>query len=118
MLKTQFEKLEVYRISKVLADRIWYIVEQWSSFDKDTLGVQLLRSSDSIGENISKGLGIGNYDDAIKFAKDARASLFKTKHWVQKAYRHQLISEPQINELKILMEKLSPIINFYINPKA
>ena len=105
--RTQFEQLQVFQISEILADKIWEIVSQWESFEKDTIGKQLVRSSDSIGANIAEGTGRGSYGDNIRFAKIARASLFETKHWLRRAYRRKLLSESQTNELKSLIEELS-----------
>ena len=115
LARTQFEQLEVYKISEVLADMIWEIVVQWELFEKDTIGKQLVRSSDSIGANIAEGTGRGSFGDNKRFAKIARASLFETKHWLRRAYRRKLLSESQIDELKSLIEKLSPKISAYIN---
>ncbi len=69
--KTQFEQLEVYQISEVLADIIWEIVGQGEPFEKDTVGKQLVRSSDSIGANIAEGTGRGSFGDNKRFAKIA-----------------------------------------------
>ena len=113
--RTQFEQLEVYKISEVLSDKIWEIVGQWESFEKDTIGKQLVKSSDSIGANIAEGTGRGSFGDNKRFAKIARASLFETKHWLRRAYKRKLLSESQIDELKSLIEKLSPKISAYIN---
>ena len=115
LTRTNFEQLEVYQISEVLADIIWEIVVQWEPFEKDTVGKQLVRSSDSIGANIAEGTGRGSFGDNKRFAKIARASLFETKHWLRRAYRRKLLSESQTNELKSLIEKLSPKISAYIN---
>ena len=115
LTRTNFEQLEVYQISEILADKIWEIIGQWESFEKDTIGKQLVRSSDSIGANIAEGTGRGSFNDNIRFAKIARASLFETKHWLRRAYRRKLLSESQTDELKSLVEKLSPKISAYIN---
>ena len=53
LTRTNFEQLEVYQISEILTDKIWEIVGQWEPFEKDTVGKQLVRSSDSIGANIA-----------------------------------------------------------------
>ena len=75
----------------------------------------MVKSSDSIGANIAEGTGRGSFGDNKRFAKIARASLFETKHWLRRAYRRKLLSESQIDELKSLIEKLSPKISAYIN---
>jgi four helix bundle protein len=55
MERTNFEKLQVYKLSEKLADRIWRIVIRWDFFAKDTVGKQLIRAADSIGANFAEG---------------------------------------------------------------
>jgi len=114
MEKMQYEKLAVYQIAKILADRIWAIVREWGSFEQESLGNQLLNSSDSISANIAKATVKGRFKDNIRFAKMARSSLFETRHWLRKAFRREFITESQSNELLIIIEDLSPRINVFI----
>jgi hypothetical protein len=44
MKKTNFENLEIYQLSKKLADEIWKIVLTWSSLAQDTVGKQMIRT--------------------------------------------------------------------------
>ena len=67
LTRTNFEQLEVYQISEILADKMWEIVVQWELFEKDTIGKQLVRSSDSIGANIAEGTGRGSFNDNKDF---------------------------------------------------
>ena len=115
MQKTQFEDLRVYQLSDQLADRIWNIVIQWSVFGKETIGKQIVKSADSIGANIAEGSGRGSYADNKRFVKIARGSLFETKHWLQRAYKRDLLTNSQIKELKLLVDELSPKLSAYIN---
>ena len=50
MAKTNFESLRVYQLSEHLADQVWSIVLDWNVFARDTIGKQLVRSADSIGQ--------------------------------------------------------------------
>jgi four helix bundle protein len=56
-MSNRIEDLEVYNLSEAFGDRIWYLVAKWEYFAKDTLGKQIVRSSDSIGANIAEGFG-------------------------------------------------------------
>ena len=49
MEKTNFETLHIYRLSEVLADKIWRIVLNWSWFAKNTVGIQIVKAADSAG---------------------------------------------------------------------
>lgn len=51
------EKPEVYNLSEELSDEIWYIVDGWKIFLKDTIGKQIVRSADSISANVAEGYG-------------------------------------------------------------
>ena len=115
MKRTNFENLVVYQLSEKLTDMIWEIVAGWEYFAKDTVGKQIVRSSDSIGANIAEGTGRGSYADNKRFAKIARGSLFETKHWLRRAYKRKLLGENQITELKTVLDELSPKLSAYIN---
>lgn len=109
-----YEKLLVYKISKDLSDIIWKIVEKWSNFEKDTVGNSLMNTSDSISENIAKATVPGRFENNIRFAKKARSALFETRHWLKKASRQKYITEIEIDELLVLIEKLGPRISDFI----
>ena len=63
----KLEDLEVYNISMDLSDKIWFIVEQWDFFKKDTIGKQLVQAIDSVSSNISEGFGRNTYKDQRSF---------------------------------------------------
>jgi four helix bundle protein len=48
-----FQNLRVYQLSEKLANEIWFIVEKWDYFVKDTIGKPIVKSADSIGANIA-----------------------------------------------------------------
>lgn len=112
--KTSFEDLRVYQLSEQLADEIWQIVVGWDSFAKNTVGRQIVRSSDSIGANIAEGVGRWHYRDNGRFIKMARGSLYETKHWLRRAYRRKLINTEQTEKIKPIMEELFPKLNAYL----
>jgi four helix bundle protein len=113
-MKTNFETLEIYRLAEELADRIWFVVYTWSYLAQCTVGIQLVKSADSIGANIAEGSGRGSDKDYIRFLKIARGSLYETKHWLRRAYRRKLLKKPDIDELTILIRALIPKHNAYI----
>ncbi len=82
MARTQFERLEVYKLSEQLADEIWDIVVGWKLFPKMTAGRQLVKAADSIGANIAEGVGRGSFKDNRRFVKIGRGSLYEVKHWL------------------------------------
>jgi hypothetical protein len=42
MGRTNFEKLEVYRLAEQVADEVWDMVECWGNFQKMTSGSQIV----------------------------------------------------------------------------
>ena len=51
--KTNFEKLDVYKLSEQLSDIIWDIVIEWDYFAKDTVGKQLLPIIKELGPRLN-----------------------------------------------------------------
>ncbi|MFA4924907.1 MAG: four helix bundle protein [Ignavibacteriaceae bacterium] len=115
MEKTNFEKLDIYKLSEKLSDMVWTIVLSWSPFTKSTIGSQLVKAADSIGANIAEGTGKGSSLDNKRFAKIARGSLFETKHWLRRAVKRNLLKKDEIDELKKIVDELSPRLSAYIN---
>lgn len=115
MARTNFEKLEVYRLSEQLADEVWTLVDGWSHFARSTVGRQIVRAADSVGANIAEGIGRGSYRENRRFVKIARGSLYETKHWLRRAYQRNLLSQEQVDHLKPMMDELAPRLNAYLN---
>lgn len=93
MEKTNFENLDIYKLSEKIADEIWEIVIKWNNLAQDTVGKQIIRSTDSIGANIAEGSGRGTPQDNRRFLRMARGSLYETRHWLRRAYKRKLLSQ-------------------------
>jgi four helix bundle protein len=114
MPRTQFENLEVYRLSEVLADRIWDIAVDWEPFAKQTVGAQIVRSADSVGANIAEGSGRGTYNDNRRFVRIARGSLNETQHHLRRAFRRRLLTKRDVDALRPVVDELAPRLNAYL----
>jgi len=112
--RTQFEKLDVYRLSEKLADEIWTTVTTWDRFAKQTIGAQVVRSADSIGANIAEGVGRGSFQDNRRFVRTARGSLNETKHWLRRAHVRRLLDSETVKRIKPLVDELAPKLNAYL----
>ncbi|MBD2251298.1 four helix bundle protein [Nostoc parmelioides] len=110
-----FQNLRVYQLSENLANEIWFIVQKWDYFAKDTIGKQIVKSADSIGANIAEGNGRYNLQDNQRFIKIARDSLNETRHWLRLAYKRKLLTQEQIDKIKPMINELSPKLNAYLN---
>ena len=113
MERTNFEKLDVYKLAEKLADTIWNIVLEWHHFARDTVGKQMVKASDSIGSNIAEGTGRGSPQDNRRFIKIARGSLYETQHWLRRAYKRNLLRKHHIASLKAIIAELTPKLNAY-----
>lgn len=114
MEKTNFENLQIYKLSEKLSDKLWKIVAGWDVFARDTVGKQLVRAVDSIGANIAEGSGRGTDPEFRRFLRIARGSLYETQHWLRRAYRRRLLNEDEVSDLLPLVKELSPKLNAYL----
>ncbi|MGH9967197.1 MAG: four helix bundle protein [Pyrinomonadaceae bacterium] len=114
MEKTNFENLQIYKLSEKLSDQLWKIVLRWEVLARDTVGKQLIRAADSIGANIAEGSGRGTDPEIRRFLRMARGSLYETKHWLRRAYRRRLRSDKQVSVVLPLVKELTPKLNAYL----
>jgi len=110
----KLEELKVYQIAMNVGDTCWILVAKWNYFEKDTIGKQLVRASDSIAANISEGFGRYHYKENRHFNFIARGSLFETKTWLEKSANRNLISKEEFSLLKTEMNELGRMLNGYI----
>jgi four helix bundle protein len=115
MYRTEFENLRVYQLAEEIADLAWKVVGGWEHLAQQTVGIQFIRSADSMGANIAEGSGRGSPAEKKRFAKIARGSLFEVKHWLRRAYKRQLLSEGEVKLFQKLIEELTPKLSAYIN---
>lgn len=110
------EKLEVYNLAEAFSDQIWNIVDRWKIFLKDTIGKQIVRSSDSISANIAEGYGRYYYKESKQFYFYSRGSIQETKSWLGKCKRRKIIKEDECDELlqkaELILIKLNAYIKF------
>ena len=110
-----FSELQVYQLSEKVANKIWFIVQDWQYFEKDTIGKQLVRAADSVGANIAEGNGRYNAKDNQRFVRIAKGSLNEIRHWLRLAYSRNLLTSEQINQIRPLIDELSPKLSAYLN---
>ena len=114
MEKTNFENLHIYRLSERLAEQIWRIVLGWEYFAKNTVGIQIVKAADSVRANIAEGSGRGTEAEPRRFLRVARGSLYETQHWLRRAYKRNLLTQKQVDELVPILRELTPKLNAYL----
>ena len=110
----RFEDLRVFKLAEKLCDEIWGVATSWKYFEKNTVGIQLVKAADSIGANIAEGAGRGTPKDNKRFVRISRGSLNETKYWLRRARRRNLISNEQDAYFKQIIEDLGPQLNAYL----
>ena len=109
--------LKIYQISEEIADEIYSIVIKWKFIDKRTVGIQLIKSTDSIGANIAESQGRHHLKDSINFLYFSRGSIEETKFWLARAVNRKLISTKIYEELMKKIDNLAPQVNSFITAK-
>lgn len=108
-------EMDVYRLSEQLSDMIWDAFDSWTVKAQNTIGYQIIRSSDSIAANLAEGYGRYTPADRKRFYYYARGSFEETKAWLRKAFRRRVIfSDKEIAEYKELIAELGPKLNAFI----
>ena len=75
----------MYRKAVALGGEVHACVSRWESFDRWSVGIQLVRSADSVGANIAEALGRRGTADQRRLLFIARGSAFETEHWIDVA---------------------------------
>jgi four helix bundle protein len=96
-VSSDFRQLAAYRLAVEVADFAHAAAARWDSFDRWTVGVQLVRAADSVGANIAEGLGRWHGPDRRRLFFIARGSLYEAEHWMLRAESRGLL-EPGTND--------------------
>lgn len=107
-------ELDVYKLSEDLSDLIWNYFDNWDKKVQNTIGYQIIRSSDSINANIAEGYGRYTPADRRKFYLYSRGSFEETKTWLHKLIRREIITESEAEKLKTIIDELGPKLNAFI----
>jgi four helix bundle protein len=107
-------ELDVYVLAEKLSDKIWNDFDRWSAKVQHTMGYQMIRAADSIAANVAEGYGRYTPADRKKFYLYARGSFEETKCWLRKAFRRKVVKSPEIDQYKVLIDKLGPKLNAFI----
>jgi four helix bundle protein len=107
--------LDVYRRSVALADELHGDVWRWSSFDRWTVGLQLIRAADSIGANLAEAAGRRTQADQRRLLIIARGSAVELQHWLARARSRGL---PLPADARARAEELGRMLNGLIKSSS
>jgi four helix bundle protein len=110
----KLEDLQVYQLSMQIGEDVWNIVIEWSNFEKDTVGKQLVRAIDPVAANLSEGFGRYHFREKTHFSYYSRGSLYESKTWLTKANNRKLIDKEKFEYLLTEIEKIGIKLNNYI----
>ena len=109
-MASNHRRLSAYQLASGLAREIRSEVVRWSSFDRDTLGLQLVRAIESVGANIAEAQGRWYAGDKRRLLYIARGSLYETEHWLTRAEESGLMRPGSADELNELARMLNGLI--------
>ena len=86
-----FRSLAAWQLAAALCDDLSSEVDSWPSFERWSLGIQLVRAVGSVGANIAEAAGRWTEADKRRMLVIARGSLYETEHWVERATKKGLL---------------------------
>jgi four helix bundle protein len=107
---SDFRRLVAYRLAVDLSDELHRAVAGWPSFDRWSLGLQLIRALDSVGANIAEASGRWHPADRRRLLVIARGSLYEAEHWLLRAETRSLLPTGSTERLEEIAKALSGLI--------
>lgn len=83
--------LRIYRTAGEVADEIAVLVRSWSELDQQTMGLQIMRAADSIGNNISEGYARLGTGERMQFFFYADSSLQEVRNQIKRSANRGLV---------------------------
>lgn len=112
----ELEDISAYKIAFDLSNYLWDIVIKWDYFQKDTVGRQFVKATDSLSANIAEGFGRYFKKDKINFYRYSYGSISESLDWVEKAKTRKLLKQEEyehiLEKLKSLPREINHLINF------
>jgi four helix bundle protein len=107
---SEFRDLIAYQRAVAIADELYAVVARWESFNRWSIGVQLVRAADSVGANIAEAAGRWHRADERRLLLIARGSLYETEHWMARAEARGLLPERSSERLSEVARALNGLI--------
>lgn len=114
MATVDLNELRVYQLAIRVGEDVWSFVDGWSWMAKQSVGLQWIRSADSIASNIAEGYGRYSFKENAKFCYYARGSLRESQTWLTKALNRSLIPTSDADDLAMKFETLRRQLDNYI----
>jgi four helix bundle protein len=108
------EKIEAYNKALTFSNILWDEVIKFDYFEKNSVGLQLVRAADSVSANIAEGFGRYHKKDKIKFYQYAKGSALECYDWLLKCKHRKLLNESQLLDHIETAQNLPKLINYLI----
>jgi four helix bundle protein len=109
-MASSYRSLRAYQLAVGIARELRAEVLTWNSFDRWSLGLQLVRAIESVGANIAEAEGRWHLPDKRRLLFIARGSLYEAEHWVTRAGDSGLMTPGPRDELNELARTLNGMI--------
>jgi four helix bundle protein len=110
-MASSFRDLRAWQEAAALSDDISRLVSRWPSFERWSLGIQLVRSADSIAANIAEAAGRWTQPDQRRLFVIARGSLYETENWLLRAEARGLMTSEPRRQLEALARALNGLVH-------
>jgi four helix bundle protein len=109
-MRSSYKALDAYQRAVSLADSLHAAIRNWPWLDQRSVGLQLLRSADSVGANIAEAAGRWSKAERRRLLLTARGSLYETEHWIDRAQARHLELPDTAGRLDAIARPLSGLI--------
>mgnify|MGYP006277110719 CR=1 FL=1 len=109
-----FESLKVWQLSKEIRNEIFKLCKSFPTEEKFKLSDQMIRSSRSIGNNLSEGYGRYHYQENIQYCRQSRGSAYELIDHLITALDSGYIQKADYNILRSKTIECIKMINGYI----
>ncbi len=108
------DKIEAYNKALTFSNLLWDEVIKFDYFEKNSVGLQLVRAAGSVSANIAEGFGRYHKKDKIKFYQYAKGSALECYDWLLKCKHRKLLNESQLLDHIETVQNLPKLINYLI----
>ena len=116
MYVKSFKELEVYKLARKLAYKIFLLTKKFPKEEKYSLTDQIRRSSRSVGANVAEAWGKRRYEaHFISKLTDSDAEQLETQHWLDNALECEYITKIEADKLVDEYLSLGRMLNSMIN---
>lgn len=109
-----FESLKVWQKSRKIRNEIFQVCKSFPKEETYKLTDQMIRSSRSIGNNISEGYGRYHYQENIQFCRQSRGSAYELIDHLITALDCEYIQKGNYQELRDQIIECIKMTNGYI----